>query len=387
MDAELVERIVSYLSDRSQEMVTLLAELVRAESPSSVPHSQDQVLRILGERLAKLSYRVWRLAGRNCGGHLYARPWRGIGRPVQLLLGHCDTVWPLGTLADMPVTIGDGMLRGPGSYDMKAGLVQMLYALQALHSLEVEPSLAPLVFINSDEEIGSRDSTRHIRRLARVAQRALVMEPSLGLDGKLKTARKGVGRFTVTVKGKAAHAGLNPESGASAILELSYVIQKLFALNDPERGITVNVGTIDGGLSPNVIAPASRASIDVRVVSLEHARRVEASIKALEPVVPGVSLEIEGRVGRPPMERTPANQALWRTARDIGREIGLDLKEALAGGASDGNTTSLYTATLDGLGAVGDGAHARHEFVYCDKMAERAAVIALLLLAPSEGTS
>jgi len=306
---------------------------------------------------------------------------------VQLLLGHCDTVWPLGTLADMPVTIGDGMLRGPGSYDMKAGLVQMLYALQALHSLEVEPSLAPLVFINSDEEIGSRDSTRHIRRLARVAQRALVMEPSLGLDGKLKTARKGVGRFTVTVKGKAAHAGLNPESGASAILELSYVIQKLFALNDPERGITVNVGTIDGGLSPNVIAPASRASIDVRVVSLEHARRVEASIKALEPVVPGARLEIEGRGGRPPMERTPANQALWRTARDIGREIGLDLKEALAGGASDGNTTSLYTATLDGLGAVGDGAHARHEFVYCDKMAERAAVIALLLLAPSEGTS
>ncbi len=387
MDAELVERIVSHLSDRSQEMVTLLAELVRAESPSSVPQSQDQVLRILGERLAKLSYRVSRLAGRDCGGHLYARPWRRIGRPVQLLLGHCDTVWPLGTLADMPVTIGDDMLRGPGSYDMKAGLVQMLYALQALHSLEVEPSLAPLVFINSDEEIGSRDSTRHIRRLARVAQRALVMEPSLGLDGKLKTARKGVGRFTVTVKGKAAHAGLNPESGASAILELSYVIQKLFALNDPERGITVNVGTIDGGLSPNMIAPESRASIDVRVVSLEDARRVEASIRALEPVVPGVSLEIEGRVGRPPMERTPANQALWRTARDIGREVGLDLKEALAGGASDGNTSSLNTATLDGLGAVGDGAHARHEFVYCDKMAQRAALIALLLLAPSAGTS
>ena len=191
-----------------------------------------------------------------------------------------------------------------------------------------------------------------------------------------------MGRFTVTVKGKAAHAGLNPESGASAILELSYVIQKLFALNDPEKGITVNVGTIDGGLSPNVIAPESRASIDVRVVT-QDARRIEASIKALEPIVPGVSLEIEGRVGRPPMERTPANQTLWRTARDIGREVGLDLKEALAGGASDGNTTSLYTATLDGLGAVGDGAHARHEFVYCDQMAERAALIALLLLAPS----
>jgi glutamate carboxypeptidase len=387
MDAQLFERIVRYLRDRSQEMVTLLAEMVRAESPSSVPQSQKQVLHILAERLAKLSYSVWRLAGRNCGGHLYARPWQRMHRSAQLLLGHCDTVWPLGTLADMPLTIGDGVLRGPGSYDMKAGLVQMLYALQALHTLEVKPSLAPLVFINSDEEIGSHDSTHHIRRLARVAQRVLVLEPSLGLDGKLKTARKGVGRFTVTVKGKAAHAGLNPESGASAILELSYVIQKLFALNDPERGITVNVGTIDGGLSTNVVAPESRASVDVRVVSAEDALRVEASIKALQPIVPGVSLEIEGRVGRPPMERTPANQRLWLTARDIGREIGLDLKEGLAGGGSDGNTTSQYTATLDGLGAVGDGAHARHEFVYCDKMAERAALIALLLLAPAEGTS
>jgi glutamate carboxypeptidase len=383
MDAELAERIFSHLSERSQEMVALLAELVRAESPSNVPQSQDQVLYILGERLAQLSYRVSRLVGRNCGGHLYARPWRPTRRHIQLLLGHCDTVWPLGTLADMPLTVGDGVLSGPGSYDMKAGLVQMLYALEALHALQLEPPLAPVVFINSDEEIGSHDSTRRIRRLARIAQRALVLEPSLGMDGKLKTARKGVGRFTVTVKGKAAHAGLNPESGASAILELSYVIQKLFALNDPKRGVTVNVGTIDGGLGPNVVAPESRAEVDVRVVSADDARRVEAAIKALEPVVAGVSLVIQGRFGRPPMERTPANQALWQTARDIGRQVGLDLKEALAGGASDGNTTSRYTATLDGLGAVGDGAHARHEFVYCDKMAERGALVALLLLAPS----
>ena len=194
----------------------------------------------------------------------------------------------------------------------------------------------------------------------------------MGLDGKLKTARKGVGRFTVTVKGKAAHAGLNPESGASAILELSYVIQKLFALNDPEKGVTVNVGTIDGGLSSNVVAPESRASVDVRVVTAEDARRIEQSIRALQPVTPGVSLEIEGRIGRSPMERTPANQALWRSSQGDRSGMGLDLEQGLAGGGSDGNTTSLYTATLDGLGAVGDGAHARHEFVFCDRMAERA---------------
>jgi glutamate carboxypeptidase len=383
MNADLGQCILPYLRERTPDLIDTLTQLVRAESPSTVPQSQDAILRILGERLSGMRYEVSRLKGRNCGGHLYARPRGRIRRPVQLMLGHCDTVWPLGTLADMPVTVSDGMLRGPGSFDMKAGLVQMLAALEVLQAFGLEPPLSPLVFINSDEEIGSRDSTRHIRRLARFAERVMVLEPSLGLDGKLKTARKGVGRFTVTVKGKAAHAGLNPESGASAILELSYVIQKLFALNDPEKGVTVNVGTIDGGLSSNVVAPESRASVDVRVVTAEDAHRIEQSIRALQPVTPGVSLEIEGRIGRSPMERTPANQALWQVAKEIGQGMGLDLEQGLAGGGSDGNTTSLYTATLDGLGAVGDGAHARHEFVFCDRMAERSALLALLLLAPS----
>jgi glutamate carboxypeptidase len=211
----------------------------------------------------------------------------------------------------------------------------------------------------------------------------MVLEPSLGLDGKLKTARKGVGRFTVTVKGKAAHAGLNPESGASAILEISYVIQKLFALNDPKKGISVNVGIINGGLASNVIAPEARASVDVRVVTLEDARKIEQSILALTPVTPRVSLEIEGRFTRSPMERTPANESLWLLAREIGQTIGIELDQGVAGGASDGNTSSLYTATLDGMGAVGDGAHAHHEFVFCERMAERSALLALLLLAPS----
>jgi glutamate carboxypeptidase len=387
MNGDLPQCILRHLRERTSGMIDTLTQLVRAESPSTVPQSQEAVLSILGERLRRMHYQVSRLKGRNCGGHLYARPRGRVHRPVQLLLGHCDTVWPLGTLKDMPVTLSDGILRGPGSYDMKAGLVQMLEALEVLQAFELVPPLIPLVFINSDEEIGSRDSTRHIRRLARLAERVMVMEPSLGLDGKLKTARKGVGRFTVTVKGKAAHAGLNPESGASAILELSYVIQKLFALNDPQAGISVNVGTIDGGLGSNVIAPESRASVDVRVVTTEDARKIEQTILALTPVTPGVRLEIEGRIGRSPMERTPANLALWRSAREIGQRIGLDLEQGLAGGGSDGNTTSLYTATLDGMGAVGDGAHARHEFVFCDKMAERSALLALVLLMPSRAPS
>ena len=285
----------------------------------------------------------------------------------------------------MPVEVGNGVIRGPGVYDMKGGLVQMVFALRALRELDLEPAVTPVVFINSDEEVGSKESARHIRRLARVAERVFVLEPSLGPSGKLKTARKGVGRFSVLVEGVAAHAGLNPEEGASAILELSYLIQALFALNDPARGTTVNVGTIDGGFSPNVIAPQSRAVVDVRVPTREEACRVKEQILGLKPLTPGVRLRVEGGMGRPPMERTPRNQRLWERARELGEALGLGLEEGMAGGASDGNTTSLFTATLDGLGAVGDGAHALHEFVYADRMVERCALLVLLLMEPAFG--
>jgi glutamate carboxypeptidase len=338
-------------------------------------------LDILAEALAELGFVVRRITGEKSGGHLYARP-AGGRAPAQLLLGHCDTVWPLGTVEEMPVEIGEGVVKGPGVYDMKGGLAQMVFALRALRETDREPTVTPIVFVNSDEELGSRESTRHIRRLSRLVERAFVMEPSLGPSGMLKTARKGVGRFTVVVEGRPAHAGLDPEGGASAILELSYLIQTLFALNDPARGVTVNVGTIDGGLSPNVVAPRSSAVVDVRVPTRQDARRVQESILGLEPVTPGVKVRIEGSIGRPPMERTSRNRKLWETARRLGTEMGLDLEEGLAGGGSDGNTTSLFTATLDGLGAVGDGAHARHEFVYADKMVERAALLALLLMEP-----
>ena len=301
---------------------------------------------------------------------------------LQLLLGHCDTVWPIGTLATMPLQSDNGMMRGPGIYDMKAGLVEMIYALKTLKALKLQPKVAPIIFINSDEEIGSHESTRYIKRLAKLVDRVLVLEPSLGTAGKLKTARKGVGRFVIKVTGKAAHAGLDPEAGASAILELSHVIQKLFALNDPNKGVSVNVGVIDGGTRANVVAPESSAVIDVRVETQADGKRIEDTIHALQPEDNNVTLSIEGGIGRPPMERTTANRQIWNVASDLASLLNFNLEQGTAGGGSDGNTTSLYTATLDGLGAVGDGAHAAHEFIYSDQLPQRCALLTLLLLAP-----
>ena len=375
--------ILRCLGEPRANMVEFLEQLTLAESPSSQPASQTLVRESMAEALSELGYRTVPLSGRTSGGQLYARPEpRERFGANQLIIGHYDTVWPVGTLEEMPFEVQGSRVRGPGVFDMKGGLVQLVFALRTLRELSLKADVTPVVFLNSDEEIGSRDSTRHIRRLARRADRAFVLEPSLGLAGAIKTARKGVGRYTVTIKGRAAHAGLDPERGVSAILELSFVIQQLFALNDPARGVTVNVGTIDGGLQANVVAPESRAVIDVRVATHADAARVDEAIRGLRPSAEGVIIEVEGGIGRPPLEPTPRNRALWRVAKSLGREIGLELTEGRAGGGSDGNTTSLFTATLDGLGPVGDGAHAHHEFLDLDRTIERAALLALLLLAP-----
>ena len=381
--SRLADDVVAYLVDHEAGMRALLEKLVRCESPSTVPETQGAILETMGEALSDAGWSPELVAGSRA--HLLAKPERrGEGRG-QLLLGHCDTVWPLGSLEKIPFAVGNNHIRGPGVYDMKAGLVQLAFALEALAALCVDVPNEPIVFVNSDEEIGSPSSTPHIARLAAGVERTFVLEPSMGRSGRLKTRRKGGGSFTVVVKGRAAHAGLGPEGGASAVLELSHVIQKLFGLNDPERGITVNVGVVDAGIRPNVIAPEGRALVDVRVITRADAARVEQEILGLEPTTPGASIEVEGRIGRPPMEATARNRALWKLARRAGRELGLELRDCLAGGMSDGNTTSLYTATLDGLGAVGEGAHAPHEFVYRDRLVERAALLALLVASPTVG--
>ena len=377
------QAVLKYLCDQQASMTGLLKDLVLMETPSTDRDSQLQIRQRLKAEFEEIDYRVNLVPGRNSGGHVYASPKnRRKQQPAQLMIGHCDTVWPIGTLETMPLELEADKLRGPGVYDMKAGLVEMVYALRAIESLGLTPGVAPLCFINSDEEIGSHESTRYIRALAQRVDRCMVMEPSLGNSGKIKTARKGVGRFEVIVKGKAAHAGLDPGAGASAILELSHVIQKLFELNDPEHGTSVNVGVIDGGIRPNMVAPESRAVIDVRVQTQADAERVEAAIHGIESVTPGVSLAIEGRIGRPPMERTEQNQQLWRIAQELGEGLDLALEQGTAGGGSDGNTTSLFTATIDGMGAVGDGAHAHHEYIYLDLLPVRCALLTLLLLAP-----
>lgn len=378
-----IDPILAYLQDRRQAMVDLLGRLASTESPSDDRAAVRRVLGMLATELEGCGLAVRRYRGRVSGGLLYARPPRSDGRAaIQLLVGHCDTVWPTGTVGTMPVRIADETLFGPGVFDMKAGLVQMIFALQAIRELGLGPPAIPVVVINSDEEIGSPDSTPMIRRLARRSARAFILEPAFSREGKLKTARKASGAFTITIKGRAAHAGVNPEEGASAILEMSYQVQRLFALNDAARGITVNVGTIDGGLRSNVIAPEVRADVDVRVRTREDADAVASAIRGLRPVNPRTTIEVAGGIDQAPMERTPRNQALWRLALRLGRRLGLELDQAEVGGSSDGNTTSRYTATLDGLGAVGDGAHAVHEQARIAPMVERCALLVLLLMAP-----
>lgn len=387
---DLPRALLAHLFARQEEMTALLRDLVCLESPSHDPAAQEPVFARLAAELAASGMRTRRLPGKVYGGQLWAvrrQRRRGAPGPVpaQLLLGHCDTVWPVGTLAAMPAEVRAGRLYGPGVYDMKAGLVQGIFALRALHDLGLAPAVEPAFFINSDEEVGSLESSPRVERLARRMRRVFVLEPSLGPAGDLKTRRKGSLRFTLRTFGRAAHSGLDPEKGASAIRELARMIDRLYALEDPARGVTVNVGVIAGGLRANVVAPEARADLDIRVLAADDAARIEREVLALNGTAaetPGTRIEVEGGIDRPPLESTPGNRALFAAARLRAEELGIALGEATAGGASDGSLTSRFTPTLDGLGAIGDGAHAADEHVVLDRLPERAALLASLLLEP-----
>jgi glutamate carboxypeptidase len=377
----LGERILAAAEEEREAMLSFLVDLASMESPSDVPESQVPVQRYLTEALEELGFEVEKTPGTKTGGHLLAKPLgRDHDRSAQLLLGHCDTVWKLGTLETMPIVLEGNRLSGPGVFDMKAGLTQIVFALRILRKLELEPEVTPWVLVNSDEEIGSPDSEPAIRHAAQEVIRVFLPEPGMGLEGKLKTGRKGVLRFTIKVRGKAAHAGLDPTGGASAILELAHLVPRLHGMTDLDRGLSVNVGVISGGTRPNVIAPEAVGEVDVRILRLEDGEEIEREIRSLTATVPGTSIEIEGGLLMPPLERTPRNVALWGKAVEAARELGVELEEGVAGGGSDGNTTSQFTATLDGIGAVGDGAHAPHEFLFVDKQVERCALLARLIL-------
>jgi glutamate carboxypeptidase len=323
---------------------------------------------------------VERVANPDGGDHVLMRFFDGQPGKPALVLGHFDTVWPVGTLASMPFRIEDGRAYGPGSFDMKASLVLVEFAVQAMSELGMSPPRPVVVLFTSDEEIGSPSSRPIIEGLGAEAAFALVLESPLP-GGRLKTARKGVGGFTIAVHGRAAHAGIEPEKGASAIIELAHQVLKITALGDPERGTTLNVGLIEGGTAANVVPALAKARVDVRASRMDEALRVERGLRSLAPITPGTSLSIEGGFNRPPMERSAAMAALFEQARTLGRLLGQDLTEGSTGGASDANfTAALGVPTLDGLGALGHGAHAVHEHIVINSLPERAALLAVLLL-------
>ena len=298
-------------------------------------------------------------------------------RPI-LLLGHHDTVWELGTLASMPFGVRTGRAYGPGIFDMKSGIVCALWAMRSLAALEIPRRRPVRVFLNPDEEVASRAFRKHLEGEARQCAAVLVLEPA-ATGGALKTARKGVGDFRITVHGRSAHAGINPAAGVNAITELARVILRVTELADPEHGVTLTPGVISGGTRSNVVPEIARVVIDARVPTLKDARRIESRIRGLRPADRHAKIEVEGGINRPPLEHKRA-EGLFAQAHALGLRMGLDLKEASTGGGSDGNfTAALGIPTLDGLGGVGDGAHARHEHVIVRELPRRAALLGALI--------
>lgn len=374
-----VEReLRTWAESHRDELATYLLELVETETPTEEPETFDGFFDRLAADFEAVGLRTERVPGEETGGRLEAHS-PGADEEIQLVIGHADTVWPRGTVEENPPAVDGDVLEGPGSLDMKGGLAQLVFALRALEAVSAEPSLPVSVLVSSDEEVGSPESKPRILELARRANRVFVLEPASGPEGKIKTARKAVGHFTVTIEGKAAHAGLEPEEGASATEELGTVIHRLHELTDIDSGVTVNVGQVEAGLRSNVVAPNARAEVDVRAPTDDAAEAVAAEIRSLEATTPGTKLTIDGGFGRPPMEPTAGNRLLWERIQTLGDRLGLTLEGTRSGGASDGNDASQHAPTIDGFGAVGDGAHQTYEYVKLDALAERVALLAACL--------
>jgi glutamate carboxypeptidase len=378
-----VDSILSEARSRQKQIVALIREMVECESPSDDPSAVNRFVDLLSD-VAPSFARVKTLPGGRFARHVVCEfDLFGKKKSGQILaLGHSDTVWPLGTLASMPFRQKGGRLWGPGVLDMKAGIAFFIYAMRILRDLETPVAHKIVMQINSDEEVGSESSRALTEKNARRSEAVLVLEPGTGLEGKLKTARKGIGGYTVTVRGKAAHSGLDFAGGASAILELARQIEKIAGFTDLRRGITVNPGVIWGGTRVNVVAAEARTEVDMRIPRLKDAAALDRKFRALRPVDKRCSIQITGGMNRPPLERSPAIAQLFRKAQKLAREMGVALEESSVGGGSDGNfTAALGIPTLDGLGAVGEGAHALHESILVDRIADRTALLAKLVAA------
>jgi glutamate carboxypeptidase len=363
---------------RADTTLGLLRQIVELESPSSDKPAVDRLVDFLEGQLNERGASVERVAQQEYGDLLVGRFGGASGRPL-LVMTHIDTVWPVGTIDRLPWRVEGDRLYGPGVYDMKASTAMMFAALDILRALGA--ANRPVVWsINTEEEVGSPVSRPVLEALAREAELVLCLEPPVPPHGALKTQRKGVGMFTLYVTGKASHAGADHQAGVSAIEEMARQVQWLHSLTDYERGTTVNVGVVEGGTKRNVVAAEASALIDLRVTTLAEAERVVPQILGMQPSLAGTILSVEGGLNRPPMERTPAIVAAFERARLIGEDLGLDLQEGFTGGGSDGNfTAALGVPTLDGLGCIGDGAHADHEHIIVPALPERTALLAALL--------
>jgi glutamate carboxypeptidase len=364
---------------RLAEARALLERLAAIESPSTDKAAVDRCSAHVETTFRELGFPTRRISTTAAGDQLIADwPGREAGAGRILTLMHLDTVWSLSTLARMPIREENRRLYGPGTYDMKASVAITWLAARALLDLGRTPHRSIRLLFTSDEEIGSEASVELIRAEARQSDLALIMEPALP-GGEIKTARKGVGDFKVIAYGRASHAGGNHERGVNAIAELAHHVLALQRLTDYARGTTVNVGVIQGGTRGNVVPDRAEMQVDFRVASMAEAERIAAAFHALKPMLPEARLEVSGGLNRPPMERNATMIAAFEQAKRIAAGIGLDLKEGSTGGGSDGNfTAALGVPTLDGLGAVGDGAHALHEHIVIESLAERAALLAAL---------
>lgn len=378
MEHEINREILTFLRRHQGQMADQLTLLIELESPTDHKPSLDRLSTYLAAELLALGARVETLPQAEAGDHVRAR-W-GEGQGGALMLCHMDTVWDVGTVAERPVRIEEGRLYGPGAHDMKGGIVITLWAMRALRELGLLPAGAVTLLLTSDEETGSLTSRSIIEAEALKHRLVFVMEPPVPPEGSYKTARKGVGDYRVEVTGRAAHSGADHARGINALQELAHQVQAIQGFTDYERGTTFNVGRAGGGTRRNVVPAEAWAEIDVRIVHVAEAERVEAQMQSLRPHLPGAEVKVTGGFERPPMERTAEIAALFGRAQDLARGMGLDLSEASTGGASDGNlTAALGVPTLDGMGVVGDGGHAIDEHALISSLPKRAAILAAML--------
>jgi glutamate carboxypeptidase len=370
-----------YFHKQQNQILDTIQQLVEIESPSDIKAAVDRLGTVLASRFGELGGKLQVHRAEKFGNHLEVRFGKNHFRDTKsiLLLGHMDTVYPIGTIAKMPFRVAKGRVWGPGVLDMKAGIALMLHVIETMFMWSGgRLPRAVTVLLVSDEEVGSLSSRAITEKLARDSAAVLVLEPAHGQG--VKTSRKGVGDYQLRVKGKASHSGLDFEKGQSAVVELAHQILQISKLTDLQRGITLNVGKITGGTRVNVVPAEARASIDVRMARRKDAQAIERRLHALKPQNPNCKIEITGGINRPPMERTAGVAALYAKATEIAGELGWQLEEAAVGGGSDGNfTAALGVPTLDGLGAVGEGAHADHESILISELPRRAALLAGLI--------